>query len=221
MERDQFWCEMDLGFFATREKLLRSERLIGDMQSYRGILTFSFKNLKDVTIQITTRGKVSLTAPKGMDLFKVFLEELKPYLVKPDGSPARIIRIIKKPQSYRALAGKPPLDPRLLSTETIPLWKKQAIEDFLKIRNAEVNDDPDDIVQVPYATIRVLDSYPKLKENMIPDYNKLVRKFNQAYKNLPIDPFPRENELRRRLREIAHELVPAIYEKAFRFLHES
>ncbi|MEM3459273.1 MAG: hypothetical protein QXN36_01615 [Candidatus Bathyarchaeia archaeon] len=66
------------------------------MEPYKGRLTFHFKNLKDYTVQITTSGKLGITYPKGSD-FHIILEQLKPYLVKPDGSQAKIIGIIKKP----------------------------------------------------------------------------------------------------------------------------
>jgi len=89
----KIWFQTDLGYEATRQKLAQQKTVIGDMQGYKGILTFYFKDMKDFTVQITTQGKLGIFYPETAD-YNIILERLKPYLVKADGSQAEIIKEI-------------------------------------------------------------------------------------------------------------------------------
>jgi hypothetical protein len=89
------WFETDLGFEATRQQLLKQrDIIIGDMETYKGILTFYVKDLKDYTVQITTKGKLGISYPESAN-YQTVLEKLKPLLVKADGSPIRKLEQIK------------------------------------------------------------------------------------------------------------------------------
>jgi hypothetical protein len=105
MAKRKLWIQTDLGYAATKDKLLYDRRFLGDSSSdYEGKLSFSFKDLKDITFQITTRGKIGIFYPEGVNP-QVALERLKPYLVKADGSPASIKHLIdekplEKPKSF-------------------------------------------------------------------------------------------------------------------------
>jgi hypothetical protein len=91
----QVWFETDLGYAATKDKLFESKIILADPEAdYSGRLTFHLKNLKDFTVQITTKGKLGITYPETSN-YDVVLEQLKPYLVKADNTPAKIISIIK------------------------------------------------------------------------------------------------------------------------------
>ena len=98
--KKQIWFQTDLGYEATRQKLVQQKTVIGDMQPSKGRLTFYFKDMKDFTVQITTQGKLGIFYPETAD-YNIILERLKPYLVKADGSQAKILREIsiseKKP----------------------------------------------------------------------------------------------------------------------------
>jgi hypothetical protein len=91
------WFETDLGFEATRQQLSKQRGdIIGDMEPYKGILTFYVKELKDYTVQITTNGKLGISYPESAN-YQIVLEKLKPLLVKADGSPIRKLeQIIEK-----------------------------------------------------------------------------------------------------------------------------
>jgi len=102
MKKLRRWFQTDLGYAATKQKLLNNRYLLAaDAQDYYGRLSFQFKNFKDVTYQITTHGKVGIFYPENLDPKHAF-EKLKPYLVKADGSKAEIIsRIKEKPSTER------------------------------------------------------------------------------------------------------------------------
>jgi len=62
------------------------------------------RDFKDVTFQITTKGKLGVFYPKETP-YSFFLEKVKPLLVKADGTPSKIIDVIKpksdqKPKDY-------------------------------------------------------------------------------------------------------------------------
>jgi hypothetical protein len=96
MAKRKLWIQTDLAYAATKEKLLKDRHLIGDESSdYEGKFSFTFKDLKDVTFQITTRGKVGIFYPENFSP-KFALERLKPYLVRADGSPASIKHLIEE-----------------------------------------------------------------------------------------------------------------------------
>lgn len=89
----QVWFETDLGYAATKYKLLKSSEFIGDPSGDNcGRLTFHLKGLKDFTLQITTKGKVCISYPENSD-YTIIIERLKPFLVKPDGSPIKSLKI--------------------------------------------------------------------------------------------------------------------------------
>ncbi|MEM2999180.1 MAG: hypothetical protein QXD19_00210 [Candidatus Bathyarchaeia archaeon] len=85
------WFETDLGYEATKEKLLKSRNIIGDGQDFCGRLSFKFVDLKDYTIQITTKGKLGIFYPE-ISNPDIALEKLKPYMVTAEGLPAKIIK---------------------------------------------------------------------------------------------------------------------------------
>jgi hypothetical protein len=92
--KNQIWFETDLGYAATKEKLLKSKDFIGDPSGdNRGRLTFHLKGLKDFTIQVTTKGKLGITYLEG-SRFAVVLDKLRPFLVKADNSSAKFLRVI-------------------------------------------------------------------------------------------------------------------------------
>lgn len=106
----KIWFQTDLGFYATKEKLLKSrDALSGDFQDNKGRLTLHFKGLKDFTIQITTQGKLGIFYPETAD-YNLILERLKPYLVKADGSQAKILREIKISTEEKPSAEKDSLE---------------------------------------------------------------------------------------------------------------
>jgi hypothetical protein len=88
------WFETDLGFEATRQQLSKQRDIIGDMETYKGILTFYVKDLKDYTVQITTKGKLGISYPESAN-YQIVLEKLKHLLVRADGSPIRKLEQIK------------------------------------------------------------------------------------------------------------------------------
>ena len=92
--KKQIWFQTDLGYEATRQKLVQQKTVIGDMQPSKGRLTFYFKDMKDFTVQITTQGKLGIFYPETSD-YNMVLEKLQPYLVKADGSQAKILREIR------------------------------------------------------------------------------------------------------------------------------
>ena len=96
MAKQVLWIQTDLAYATAKEKILKDRHLlIGDANDFEGKFSFTFKDLKDVTFQITTRGKVGIFYPEGFNP-KIALERLKPYLVKADGSPASIQHLIKE-----------------------------------------------------------------------------------------------------------------------------
>ena len=88
------WFETDLGFEATRQQLLKQRDIIGDMETYKGILTFYVKDLKDYTVQITTKAKLGISYPESAN-YQTVLEKLKPLLVRADGSSIQKLEQIK------------------------------------------------------------------------------------------------------------------------------
>ena len=92
---DRKWFITDLAFNKTKELLLKSEKEVsGDMEDWRGRLDFHLSNLKDVTFQITTKSKLGIYFPQGTK-YETYLEMVKPYLVKVDGTPANILSEIE------------------------------------------------------------------------------------------------------------------------------
>jgi len=123
----------------------------------------------------------------------------------------------------RKLCKIPPSNFKLLSTEVTLPWEKQAFEDFIKIRNAGVNKDPDDLVQVPEATLRCIETYPKLTGKMSSEITELENQMKWAY-DFPDyilrNPYLGIVKPRQRLIEIANVTVPKILKKAFAILQE-
>jgi len=103
LKKAQVWFDTDLGYAATKDNLIRSRNISGDSQDYGGRFTFSFRDLKDFTIQVTTKSKLSITYPEELS-YEVALEQLKPYLVRADGSPAQ--KIEKKSSTKEAFKNK-------------------------------------------------------------------------------------------------------------------
>lgn len=62
---------------------------------FLGRFTFYLMEFKDVTFQITSHAKLSITYPEDID-HKPVLERIKPLLVKADGTPATIAGMIPK-----------------------------------------------------------------------------------------------------------------------------
>jgi len=93
------WFQTDLGYEATRERLRQfKDLIIGDMEGWKGITTFYFKNMKDFCAQITTNGKLGIFYPESVG-YRVFLERLKPYLFRPDGTQATEFTVIYNTES--------------------------------------------------------------------------------------------------------------------------
>jgi len=94
--KKKIWFQTDLGYEATREKLKQQKDVIADWECYKGILTIYLKGMKDFSIQITTKGKLGIFYPATAN-YEAVLEKLKPFLIKADGSQAKIISVIKEP----------------------------------------------------------------------------------------------------------------------------
>lgn len=139
MKRSSIWFQTNLGFEATRQKLTQRKDVIGDMQGYKGILTFYFKGMKDFTIQITTKGKLGIFYPEGSD-YNVILEKVSPFLVKADGSQAEILSErpsrIKKESSKRIEVSKETLEFWEDAEYLAKQWKEifQPLKDFADIQ---------------------------------------------------------------------------------------
>jgi hypothetical protein len=126
----QVWFETDLGYAATKDRLLDSRAIIGDPSGdYCGRLTFRFKGLKDFTLQITTKSKIGITYPENSD-YKIVLERLKPLLVKPDGSPAEILRITKHITYNHTSSQNKDNDDSLNHSKSLILTAKDAETEF-------------------------------------------------------------------------------------------
>lgn len=95
MKKKQVWFKTNLDYDATWKRFQESQIIRGGRDSF-GRYTFYFKDPKEVTIQITTHSKLSITCPEKMD-FKNILERVKPLLVKADGGPAEILDMIMGP----------------------------------------------------------------------------------------------------------------------------
>jgi len=86
------WFQTDLGYEATIEKLRKSNQVASGYDS-KGRFTFQLKGLKDITFQITKNGKLGIFLSEGIN--EAFaLDKVRPYLVKPNGSEAKIIKKI-------------------------------------------------------------------------------------------------------------------------------
>jgi hypothetical protein len=88
LTKTQVWFDTDLGFQKTKDVLLKNRnRFSGDMQDWLGRLDFRLSAFKDVTFQITTKGKLGIYFPEDAN-YEPFLTMVKPFLVKADGAPA-------------------------------------------------------------------------------------------------------------------------------------
>ena len=97
--KTQVWFQTNLAYEVTRNQLRGfKQTIVGDMQGYGGKLTFHLKDFKDVTFQITTNAKLSITYPEEFR-YEDFLKHVKPLLVKADGTPAEITKIISERNS--------------------------------------------------------------------------------------------------------------------------
>ena len=86
------WFQTDLGYEATIKKLEISNQVASGYES-KGRFTFQLKGLKDITFQITKNGKLGIFLSEGIN--EAFaLDKVRPYLVKPDGSEAKITKKI-------------------------------------------------------------------------------------------------------------------------------
>lgn len=101
----KIWFQTDLGYKATITKLQRSGKLFNGYP-YLGRYSFRFKNLKDITYQITAKGKVGIFYPESFNPQQA-IEQLQPYLVKADGSPAQITGLIEVSEKTQKLSDKP------------------------------------------------------------------------------------------------------------------
>jgi len=94
-KKEQKWFKTNLDYDATWKKLQKSQTVGGASESF-GRYTFYLKDPKNVTVQITTKRKLSITYPEKMDPEKI-LERIELWLVKDDGTPAEILDEIKVP----------------------------------------------------------------------------------------------------------------------------
>lgn len=101
----KIWFQTDLGYKATITKLQRSGKLFNGYP-YLGRYSFRFKNLKDITYQITAKGKVGIFYPESFNPQQA-IEQLQPYLVKADGSHAQITGLIEVSEKTQKLSDKP------------------------------------------------------------------------------------------------------------------
>lgn len=128
MKKETHWFITDLGYDATKDKLLKYRHLFsGDCQDSRGRLSFRFKDLKDVTFQVTTNRKLGVFSPKGLDL-ELALKKILPYLVKPDGSQAKIIGRIEIPKKSKPLKKRNLLEIEQYFEEH-PYWQHKVLDD--------------------------------------------------------------------------------------------
>ena len=87
-----------MGYQATKRRIfqLGLDHKTIVLSDSKGRLSFLLKDFKDVTFQITTKGKLGVFYPKGTP-YSFFLKKVKPLLVKADGTPVEITGVIKKP----------------------------------------------------------------------------------------------------------------------------
>jgi len=120
----QKWFKTDLGYYATKDRFLKSRGIVGDMQDNKGRLSFYLKGFKDVTFQITKHAKLSISYPREMKSYKVFLERVKPLLVKADGTP-----IEKIEELYDVSAGSKEEKIEIFFKEHGTYWKYEILHD--------------------------------------------------------------------------------------------
>jgi len=162
------WFETDLGFEATRQQLLKQRNIIiGDMETYKGMLTFYVKDLKDYTVQITTKGKLGISYPESAN-YQTVLEKLKPLLVRADGSPIRKLEQIKDFEASKSEEKQ---------VETVKKTK-QLSEDELRINFAKAYVDslPEGKLKTYLQNTLIHDTetlYPKLSLEQIFDFWEL------------------------------------------------
>ena len=89
VEPPQKWFQTDLAYEATWNKIYHARQAISGFHEYKGRLTFQLKEYPDSNIQVTSRGKLGIF-PKGVD-YKTILDKVLPFLVKADGSQAKIL----------------------------------------------------------------------------------------------------------------------------------
>lgn len=94
--KNRVWFKTDLGYETTIEKLSQSGMFTG--LGYLGRYSFCFKASKDITFQITSRGKLGIFYPKEISV-KDCREQIMPFLVRADGSPARIVKELYSSES--------------------------------------------------------------------------------------------------------------------------
>ena len=99
------WFQTDLAYEATWNKLYHARQAVSGLQESKGRLTFHLKEYPDSNIQITSHGKLGIY-PKGVD-YKTILNKVLPFLVKADGSQAKILYEIPIHKEKRKPSRKP------------------------------------------------------------------------------------------------------------------
>ena len=102
LRKRSVWFKTELGYGATKENIYlladSSQKTdpvasggalrVDDWSEDRGRFSIYPSGMKDVTLQVTTKGNFGIHYPDSMDLQEI-LEKVKPLLLRPDGSPAR------------------------------------------------------------------------------------------------------------------------------------
>lgn len=100
------WYQIDLGFYASKENILQQHRRIVISSDNWGRLSFYFPHFKDVTFQITTKGKLGIFYPEAISLDEC-IERVKLLLVRADSNPAQIISDISSEKIEEIKREKP------------------------------------------------------------------------------------------------------------------
>jgi len=111
--------------------------------------------------------------------------------------------------------------PKGSSKEHSSFWRKQALEDFMKIRDIIINQDPDQLVLIPQATLLCIETYPELKQKLREETYQLEADIKWANNPKEMGWYNRERAKIRRLKLITMVDVRQILEKVFELLHES
>lgn len=101
MTKQNVWFKTDLGYYATR-KLIHTHSAVLNGFENKGRYTFYLKDRKDITFQITTKGKLGIYYPKGTN-YEIFLDSVKPLLIRPAGAPAEKFEVTTEPIELKKL----------------------------------------------------------------------------------------------------------------------
>lgn len=99
--KNQIWFKTNLNYHTTLNKIHKSQIFAGQ-DEWKGKYSFYFRDIKNVIVQITTNGFLSITYPEEEN-WEAFLKRLKPFLIKDDGTLAEnIVKHKELPESKKS-----------------------------------------------------------------------------------------------------------------------